>query len=69
MINEHWDSEFCSFWYSISLVYSFLLFQLPELFNVEQQLGALESGARGTIPLLPLGQYQMPPVLLILSVV
>lgn len=30
----------------------YLVLQLPELFNVEEWLGALESGARGTSPVL-----------------
>ena len=39
MMNWPWDSEFCSFWYSISLVYPFLGLQLSELVYVGEWFG------------------------------
>lgn len=48
MTNGPWDSEFCSFWYSISLVYPFLVLQLPELFYVGEWPEGLGSEARVT---------------------
>ena len=38
-MNWPWDSEFCSFWYSISLVYPFLVLQLSELVYVGEWFG------------------------------